>query len=125
MKKKERDEIRLPIDLKKLEKFSEIELQDVEIVLDELEIRFSPARTVIPRTKTQIQTQQEVISKPKPISLIKEQIGRPSETYTGQVVEVKIGATKSEGGTRGKNITIGGEKTPAYYQFIEGTPNRP
>jgi acetyl-CoA decarbonylase/synthase complex subunit delta len=56
---------------------------------------------------------------------VKEQIGRPGKTYTGQVVEVKIGATKTEGGTRGKTITIGGEKTPAYYQFLEDTPNRP
>jgi acetyl-CoA decarbonylase/synthase complex subunit delta len=123
LKRKKRNEIHLPIDLKKLEKFSEIELQDVEIILDELEIRLSPARAVIPRTITRTQTQQETIQ--KPISLVKEQIGRPGKTYTGQVVEVKIGATKTEGGTRGKTITIGGEKTPAYYQFLEDTPNRP
>lgn len=123
MKREKRGEIRLPIDLKKLEKFSEIELQNVEIILDELEIRFSPARAVIPRTSTQAQTQQEALQ--KPIRIIREQIGRPSETYPGSVVEVTIGATKNEGGTRGKTVTIGGEKTPAYYQFMEETPNRP
>jgi len=41
----------------------------------------------------------------------------PAETYLGDIVEVKLGATKSEGGTRGKQLMIGGENTPAFYTF--------
>ena len=41
--------------------------------------------------------------------------------YPGQIVTVKLGATKGEGGTRAKSITIGGEKAPTFYNF--GTPS--
>ncbi len=49
----------------------------------------------------------------------------PVEAYPGKVVEVKLGATKSEGGTRGKTVIIGGEKTPAFYTFEGATPHPP
>ncbi|MBS7657532.1 CO dehydrogenase/acetyl-CoA synthase subunit delta, partial [Candidatus Bathyarchaeota archaeon] len=39
--------------------------------------------------------------------------------------EVKLGATKSEGGSRGKTLTIGGERSPAFYLFEETQPNPP
>ncbi len=48
-----------------------------------------------------------------------------AEQYQGKVVEVKIGATKGEGGTRCKSIIIGGETTPAFYAFEGITPHSP
>jgi acetyl-CoA decarbonylase/synthase complex subunit delta len=47
------------------------------------------------------------------------------QTYPGKVVEVKLGATKSEGGTRGKSLTIGGETVPAFYSFENTMPHPP
>lgn len=41
----------------------------------------------------------------------------PRSEYPGHILEVKLGTTKGEGGTRGKSLTIGGEVAPAYYLF--------
>jgi acetyl-CoA decarbonylase/synthase complex subunit delta len=49
----------------------------------------------------------------------------PVEEYPSQIVEVKLGATKTEGGTRKNSIIIGGEKAPAFYSFMNPMPNRP
>jgi acetyl-CoA decarbonylase/synthase, CODH/ACS complex subunit delta len=45
--------------------------------------------------------------------------------YPGQIVTVKLGATKSEGGTRAKPILIGGEKAPTFYHFGASSPHPP
>jgi acetyl-CoA decarbonylase/synthase complex subunit delta len=45
------------------------------------------------------------------------QFAPPIETYPGKIVEVKLGATKGEGGTRGRSIIIGGETSPPFYTF--------
>jgi acetyl-CoA decarbonylase/synthase complex subunit delta len=45
--------------------------------------------------------------------------------YPGQIVTVRLGATKSEGGTRAKSITIGGEKAPTFYNFGARSPHPP
>ena len=49
----------------------------------------------------------------------------PSEKYPGEVCEVVLGATKSDGGTRSHAITIGGEKAPPFYDFEAPMPNKP
>jgi acetyl-CoA decarbonylase/synthase complex subunit delta len=45
--------------------------------------------------------------------------------YPGSVVEVRLGATKAEGGTRGRSIVIGGETAPAFYNFQQTLPHKP
>jgi acetyl-CoA decarbonylase/synthase complex subunit delta len=47
------------------------------------------------------------------------------KTYPGSIAEVQIGATRSEGGTRGKAVKVGGEKTLPFYSFELENPNRP
>jgi acetyl-CoA decarbonylase/synthase complex subunit delta len=49
----------------------------------------------------------------------------PVETYPGKIVEVKLGATRSEGGTRGRSLVIGGETSPAFYTFEKPVPHAP
>jgi len=49
----------------------------------------------------------------------------PKETNTGQVVEVKLGATSERGGTRSHTITIGGSNTLPFHFFEGKHPNRP
>lgn len=63
--------------------------------------------------------------KTKPARLIKAQFNPPVQAYKGRVVEVKLGATKSEGGSRGKHLIIGGETAPAFYTFEKPTPHPP
>ena len=60
-----------------------------------------------------------------PTQLLSAKTSIPEGVYSGEIVEVKLGATKSEGGTRGKSYVIGGEKAPAYYNFQTTPKNRP
>jgi acetyl-CoA decarbonylase/synthase complex subunit delta len=49
----------------------------------------------------------------------------PSDSYPGAIAQVKIGATKSEGGTRKKRFIIGGARAPPFYEFEHPTVNSP
>ena len=95
----------------------ELELEDVDMIVDELEFVYQPG--VMPAI------QRIVASKVKPTSLLDAPFTLPMQKYPGQIVEVKLGATKSEGGSRGKSIIIGGEKSPAFYTFENPTLNSP
>ena len=47
------------------------------------------------------------------------------EKWTSKINEVTIGATKEQGGTRGKTITVGGETTLPFMTFEGKIPNKP
>ncbi|MFX0194793.1 MAG: CO dehydrogenase/acetyl-CoA synthase subunit delta [Candidatus Hodarchaeota archaeon] len=47
------------------------------------------------------------------------------EEFTGQITEVQLGATKSEGGTRAYSITLGGETAPSLYRWDSLPPHKP
>ncbi len=49
----------------------------------------------------------------------------PVEKYAGAVREIVIGATKEQGGTRAKSVTIGGAKTMPYLKFEGAIPHAP
>ncbi len=49
----------------------------------------------------------------------------PVRKYSGSVVEVRLGATKGEGGSRGRPVIIGGERAPAFCGFEGGMPHVP
>lgn len=100
---------------KLLSNLREIELEDVEITLGDLEISFEPPRAF---QASPIQPVSEPLrTKVKPSELISAQFNPPVSTYPGEIIEVQLGNTKSDGGTRGSSIIIGGEKAPAYYLF--------
>jgi acetyl-CoA decarbonylase/synthase complex subunit delta len=61
----------------------------------------------------------------KPTALLPAKTSIPKGDYIGEIVEVKLGATKTEGGTRSKSYTIGGEKVPAFYNFQAPPKNKP
>lgn len=65
------------------------------------------------------------MSRIKPQAIIQTEFVPPVKTYQGQVVEVKLGATRTSGGTRGRSIIIGGETTPAFYTFEKPTLHAP
>jgi len=105
-----------------LKRFQEIELEDVEMEIGDLELWLQPnvAASALPKA---LKMAPPVTA--KPVSLLQADFVPPVEEYPGQVVEVTLGATKSEGGTRRKSITIGGEKVPAFYLFEAPTPHPP
>jgi len=103
-----------------LSKFEEVELEDVDMELGDLEIWIQPGTVATPRVSAAV-----VPPKAKPTEIAKVEFVPPVETYPGRIAEVKLGATKSEGGTRGKSVIIGGEKSPAYYLFENPTPHPP
>ncbi len=105
-----------------LSKFEEVELEDVDMELGDLELWLQPGAVAAPRAAVPAPT---VPSKAKPAEILQADFVPPVETYPGRIVEVKLGAMKSEGGTRGKSIVIGGERSPAYYLFENPTPNPP
>ena len=97
-----------------LAKFQEIELEDFELEVADLELWLESGafpRQFIPQLKA------APVLKGKPTELLKAKFVPPVETYPGKIVEVKLGATKSDGGTRGGSIVIGGETSPAFYTF--------
>lgn len=47
------------------------------------------------------------------------------EKWVSKINEVTIGATKEEGGTRGKKITVGGHSTLPFLTFEGDIPNKP
>jgi acetyl-CoA decarbonylase/synthase complex subunit delta len=120
-KKKENLPISLDL-LEALAKFQQIEFDDVELSFDELELRLSPGMVMGSPTISQ---PPQVVTVTKPTQLLEAQVGIPQGEYPGTIVEVKLGATKAEGGTRGKSFVIGGETAPAFYNFQARTPNRP
>lgn len=100
--------------LRLLSKFVEIELEDVEIEIGDLEITIQPS---MPLPTTLLPRERPVLEKVKPTTLLETDFRVPKGDYPGQIIEVKLGATKGEGGTRGSSITLGGETAPAYYRF--------
>jgi len=108
--------------LELLAKFQEIELEDFELEVGNLELWLQSG--ALPR---QLMPQLKVAPalKGKPKELMKAQFVPPVETYPGKIVEVKLGATKGEGGTRGRSIIIGGETSPAFYTFERPTLHPP
>jgi acetyl-CoA decarbonylase/synthase complex subunit delta len=97
-----------------LAKMQEIELEDFEMNVGDLEIWLQPGVVATPVT-----TVPKAIApaKSKPTSILGADFMPPVETYPGKIVEVKLGATKGEGGSRGRSFTIGGETSPAFYTF--------
>lgn len=126
MEKKPKEEASagLKLDQRLLEimaKLQEIELEDFEMTVGDLEIWLQSgavaAPVAVPRLAPSL--------KAKPSEIIRAEFIPPIETYPGKVVEVKLGATRSEGGSRGKSLTVGGESAPSFYSFERVMPHRP
>jgi acetyl-CoA decarbonylase/synthase complex subunit delta len=102
--------------LEALAKFQEIELENFELEAKELELWFEPgaASRLIPQLRL---PSAPVAAKGKPSQLLSASFAPPVETYPGKIMEVKLGGTRGEGGTRGRSVVIGGETSPAFYSF--------
>jgi acetyl-CoA decarbonylase/synthase, CODH/ACS complex subunit delta len=96
-----------------LAKFQEIELEDFQMDASKIELSFEPGKAgqMMPKLKLPPSL------KAKPVSMLQATFLPPIETYPSRIAEVKLGGTRSEGGTRGKSIIVGGETSPAFYTF--------
>ncbi|MBS7633253.1 CO dehydrogenase/acetyl-CoA synthase subunit delta [Candidatus Bathyarchaeota archaeon] len=127
MPKNEKDEKTIglklsPNLLELLARLQEIELEDFEMNVGDLEIWIQPGAISAPAVA---RPKLIVPMKAKPTGLLEADFIPPIEIYPGKVAEVKLGATKSEGGTRGKTCVIGGEVAPAFYSFEKPMPHPP
>ncbi|MBS7656635.1 CO dehydrogenase/acetyl-CoA synthase subunit delta [Candidatus Bathyarchaeota archaeon] len=104
-----------------LRKIGEIELENVEINAEEIEIWIP---TLSPTILQQVPPSPEIVRE-KPMGILEAEFKPPIQAHSGKILEVKLGATKLEGGSRGKTVTIGGERSPAFYLFEEAQPNPP
>jgi acetyl-CoA decarbonylase/synthase, CODH/ACS complex subunit delta len=107
--------------LEALAKFQTIELEDFQLDVKELELVFEPgmAGQIMPKLKL------PGLKAGKPTAMLQQAFARPIETYPGKIAEVKLGATRGEGGTRGKSLIVGGETSPAFYNFERPTVHQP
>jgi acetyl-CoA decarbonylase/synthase complex subunit delta len=105
--------------LELLAKFQNLELHDFQLEAKNLELRVDGGVASIPGLKL------PSVIPTKPTALLQQTFAPPIEKYSSNIVEVKLGATKSEGGTRGRSITIGGEKAPAFYTFESPVIHKP
>ncbi|MFW9955759.1 MAG: CO dehydrogenase/acetyl-CoA synthase subunit delta [Candidatus Thorarchaeota archaeon] len=98
--------------------FAELVLENVTIELDELKLALRPMIQQMARSAA-----QPALSVPK--SLIASKFEPPFGEYTSTIHEITIGATKGEGGTRSKAVTIGGHTAPAWDLFQSPPKNPP
>ncbi|MEM1806359.1 MAG: CO dehydrogenase/acetyl-CoA synthase subunit delta [Ignisphaera sp.] len=114
-----------------------VELYNIELQFDEITLQ-------IPETSLKTLSipialiPQKVLESSKPevqgavaVAKVTETIGRkileivripfeePKPKFSGKVLEVKIGATKNEGGTRDNVIVLGGHEVPPYF-YLQG-----
>jgi len=121
-KSKEKDSPKNFLDFLSL--YGEVELHDVTLNAEELEIIFkqgglAPA-ALIGKEFGKVLTGAGLVAPPmppRPRELPEVEFRLPAKKYPGQIVEVTLGATKADGGTRGKTVTIGGERMPAFNLF--------
>lgn len=111
-----------------LEGNRDIELEDVELTIGELIL--DPSALTSAALKDVMPPKMKAAAplappKVKPTTILEAPFTPFVQEYPGQIREVTLGATKSEGGSRGKTVVIGGATTPAFYLFEKTPPNPP
>jgi acetyl-CoA decarbonylase/synthase complex subunit delta len=117
-----------------------VELYNVEVNAEELEIRLTPQQIPIPVVITppqavaeakpevkaayEVAKAVEVVAK-KVVELAKIAFEEPRPQFSGRVLEVKLGASRGEGGSRDSVIVVGGHTMPAYYYLSGYKPPHP
>jgi acetyl-CoA decarbonylase/synthase complex subunit delta len=95
--------------LELLKGVQQVELENFSMEIGDLEL-FIPRGTFTPPG----QPKEQDVHKARPAELIAAPFIPQEAEYQGRVREVTLGATKSEGGSRGRSFTIGGSTLPAY-----------
>jgi acetyl-CoA decarbonylase/synthase complex subunit delta len=121
-----------------------VELYNIDINIDEVELKLplqiletlpipvaiTPPPKAVAEAKPEVQVgvavakAVEVVGK-KVVELMTLVFEEPKLKFVGKVVEVKLGATRSEGGTRDRVIVLGGHELPPYYYLTGYKPPYP
>jgi acetyl-CoA decarbonylase/synthase complex subunit delta len=109
----------------------DLELEDVELTVKELVLE--PSALASAALKTFAPSKVKAVAPPvppappkiKPKAILEARFNPFVQEYPGQIREVTFGATKSEGGSRGKTIVVGGATTPSLYLFEKTLPHPP
>lgn len=117
-----------------------IELYNVEISAEELEIRLTPQQLPVPVVVTppqaateakpevkaayEVAKAVEVVAK-RVVELARIAFEEPRPHFTGRVLEVRLGASRGDGGSRDSVIVVGGHTMPAYYYLSGYKPPHP
>lgn len=99
-----------------LKGIEELEIENFNLEAEEIELGLMPHAIM--------QSVRKAVEKAKQVER-KFRFQIPAESYANRVHEVTLGATSSEGGTRGKTLRIGGETAPPLYFFEGKMPNKP
>ncbi|MHA1959500.1 MAG: CO dehydrogenase/acetyl-CoA synthase subunit delta [Candidatus Thorarchaeota archaeon] len=102
-----------------LGEFTELELDNVTIEVDELRIALRPM------VRQLAQAAARAALPAIPTSLIPAKFETKLPEYPGTIQEITIGATKGEGGSRSNSVTIGGHTAPAWDLFQAPPKHRP
>ncbi len=108
---KMRDHIRDMISL--LSNVERIELEQFSMEFGDLEF-WIPAGNALSRAVSGINADTPSIIKERPSVLFNEAYVPPFETFPGSIREVRLGAMKKDGGSRGSSFTIGGSNSPPF-----------
>ena len=100
--------------LELLQGVQQVELENFSMEIGDLDL-FIPSRDLSHILNPA--TLQPVLLK-KPAELLRETYNPRVVQYPGHIREVVLGATKAEGGSRARSITIGGATTPAYSDTL-------
>lgn len=104
--------------LKLLSESEEIELEDFSLEASELQLDVTGVTPIIRPLMEAVKPEARVVE-------LLEELPKPEVAFTNRIAEVRIGATKSEGGSRSRVIVIGGEVTMPLYSFSAINPNPP
>jgi acetyl-CoA decarbonylase/synthase complex subunit delta len=97
-----------------LSSVDKVELEQFSMEVGNLELWF-PTGSGVPRTiSLPVNAGTPGIAKEKPSVLYNETYTPPSEKFPGRIHEVRLGATKKEGGSRGSSFVIGGSDAPPF-----------
>ena len=106
-KEKEGEPVSIPSLLSLLSGVEKLEFCNFSMKIGDLEFW-------IPTGSFPVSTCAPAQEKTKPHALIPQTFSPPHEEFTGRIHEVTLGATRSEGGSRGKSLVIGGADAPPF-----------
>ena len=106
----------------------QIELEHVELEIGELEL-FLPLGGFAPAYQAQVfppvDTTPKRVIKPRPLKLIPESYASVSDTFPSKIREITLGATRTEGGSRGKTVSVGGSSSLPFTHPDAPPPHPP
>lgn len=106
-----------------LSSVEKLELEHFAMEIGDLEL-WIPTSTGTGAASPMAHTESVVAPAIKPSALIPETFTQPKREYPGRIREVQLGATRSEGGSRGRSLVIGGADAPPFT-FFDKSPAHP